>query len=60
GKTLKNSALRSFESAWRTIVAADTVSFIAAIVLWYLTVGSVQGLEIPTRLRQREQSLLKL
>ena len=43
GKTLKNSALRSFESAWRTIVAADTVSFIAAITLWYLTVGSVRG-----------------
>ena len=43
GKTLKNSALRSFESTWRTIVAADTVSFIAAIVLWYLTVGSVRG-----------------
>jgi preprotein translocase subunit SecD len=43
GKTLKNSAIRSFESAWRTIVAADTVSFIAAIVLWYLTVGSVRG-----------------
>ena len=43
GRTLKNSALRSFESAWRTIVAADTVSFIAAIVLWYLTVGSVRG-----------------
>lgn len=43
GKTLKNSALRSFESAWRTIVAADTVSFLAAITLWYLTVGSVRG-----------------
>jgi len=43
GKTLKNSALRSFESAWRTIVAADTVSFIAAFTLWYLTVGSVRG-----------------
>ncbi|NDB41341.1 MAG: protein translocase subunit SecD, partial [Actinobacteria bacterium] len=48
GKTLKNSALRSFESAWRTIVAADTVSFIAAIVLWYLTVGSVRGLSLYT------------
>ena len=43
GKTLKNSALRSFDLAWRTIVAADTVSFIGAIVLWYLTVGSVRG-----------------
>lgn len=43
GKTLKNSVIRSFESAWRTIVAADTVSFLAAAVLWFLTVGSVRG-----------------
>ncbi len=43
GKTLKNSVIRSFESAWRTIVAADTVSFICAAVLWFLTVGSVRG-----------------
>lgn len=43
GKTLKNSAIRSFESAWRTIVAADMVSFLAAAVLWFLTVGSVRG-----------------
>ena len=43
GKTLKNSAVRSFESAWRTIVAADTVSFLCAAVLWFLTVGSVRG-----------------
>jgi preprotein translocase subunit SecD len=43
GKTLKNSASRSFDSAWRTIVAADTVSLIGAVVLWFLTVGSVRG-----------------
>ena len=43
GKTLKNSAIRSFESAWRTIVAADMVSFLAAATLWFLTVGSVRG-----------------
>ena len=43
GKTLKNSVIRSFESAWRTIVAADTVSFLCAAVLWFLTVGSVRG-----------------
>ena len=43
GKTLKNSVIRSFESAWRTIVAADMVSFLAAAVLWFLTVGSVRG-----------------
>ncbi|TRZ83317.1 MAG: protein translocase subunit SecD [Actinobacteria bacterium] len=43
GKTLKNSSIRSFESAWRTIVAADMVSFLAAATLWFLTVGSVRG-----------------
>lgn len=43
GKTLKNSVIRSFDSAWRTIVAADTVSFLCAAVLWFLTVGSVRG-----------------
>ncbi|MHB1129096.1 MAG: protein translocase subunit SecD [Ilumatobacteraceae bacterium] len=43
GKTLKNSAQRSFASAWRTILAADTVSFLGALILWKLTVGSVRG-----------------
>ncbi|MEO8364210.1 MAG: protein translocase subunit SecD [Ilumatobacteraceae bacterium] len=43
GKTIKNSAQRSFEAAWRTILAADTVSFIGALILWKLTVGSVRG-----------------
>lgn len=43
GKTLKNSAQRSFAAAWRTILAADTVSFIGAVILWKLTVGSVRG-----------------
>ena len=42
GKTLKNSVIRSFESTWRTVVAADTVSFLCAAVLWFLTVGSVR------------------
>lgn len=43
GRTLRNSAQRSFEGAWRTVLAADTVSFLAAGVLWWLTVGSVRG-----------------
>ena len=43
GKTLKNSVIRSFESTWRTVVAAETVSFLCAAVLWFLTVGSVRG-----------------
>ena len=43
GKTLRGSAQRSFNSAWRTILAADTVSFLGALTLWWLTVGSVRG-----------------
>ncbi|MDA0370015.1 MAG: protein translocase subunit SecD [Actinomycetota bacterium] len=43
GRTLRNSAERGFKSTWRTIVAADTVSLLAAFTLWYLTVGSVRG-----------------
>ena len=43
GRTLRNSASRGFESAWRTILIADTASLIGALVLWWLTVGSVRG-----------------
>ena len=43
GKTLRTSAQRGFRSAYRTILAADLVSFIGALVLWKLTVGSVRG-----------------
>jgi preprotein translocase subunit SecD len=43
GRTLRNSASRGFDSAWRTILIADTASLIGALVLWWLTVGSVRG-----------------
>jgi preprotein translocase subunit SecD len=43
GRTLRNSASRGFDSAWRTILIADTASLIGAFVLWWLTVGSVRG-----------------
>ena len=43
GRTVRNSALRSFKATWRTIVAADLVSLIAAAVLFSLSVGSVRG-----------------
>lgn len=43
GRTVRNSAERGFRSAWRTIIAADTVSLLGAFTLWYLTVGSVRG-----------------
>jgi preprotein translocase subunit SecD len=33
----------SFTSAWRTIVAADLVSLIAAGLLYLLTIGAVRG-----------------
>ena len=43
GRSFRSSALRGQKSAWRTIVAADTVSLIGAAVLWYLSVGGVRG-----------------
>ena len=43
GKTFRSSAQRGFKGAWRTILAADIVSLIGAVTLFYLTVGSVKG-----------------
>src|SRR5690606_26583665 len=43
GRTLRSSTERSFKRAFRTILAANTTSFIGAAVLWWLTVGSVRG-----------------
>ncbi|MBN2623385.1 MAG: protein translocase subunit SecD [Acidimicrobiales bacterium] len=43
GRTLRTSTERSFKRAFRTILAANTTSFIGAAVLWWLTVGSVRG-----------------
>jgi preprotein translocase subunit SecD len=43
GRSFRSSAQRSWKSAWRTILAADIVSLIGAVLLWYLTVGSVRG-----------------
>lgn len=43
GRTMKNGAQRGFAGAWHTILVADLVSLIGAVVLWYLTVGSVRN-----------------
>ena len=43
GRTLRNSAARGFKATWRTILAANLVAFIAAAVLFVLSVGSVRG-----------------
>jgi preprotein translocase subunit SecD len=43
GKRLRTAADHGWVRARRTILAADFVSFLAAVVLYYLSVGSVRG-----------------
>lgn len=43
GKTLRVGVGPAFKRAWRTILAADTVTIMAAAVLYMLAVGSVRG-----------------
>lgn len=43
GKTLRSSVDRGFRNAYRTIVNADLVSLIGALLLYWLTVGPVRG-----------------
>jgi preprotein translocase subunit SecD len=43
GRSIRASVDRGFRSAFRTILSADAVSFIGAVVLWWLSVGAVRG-----------------
>ena len=43
GKTIRSSVDRGFRSAFRTVLAADAVSFIGAAILYWLSVGAVRG-----------------
>jgi preprotein translocase subunit SecD len=43
GRTVRSSVDRGFQKSFRTIVAADLVSLIGALVLYLLAVGSVRG-----------------
>lgn len=43
GRTMRSSADKAYKSAFRTIIAADTVSFTAAAILYLFAVGSVRG-----------------
>ncbi|MGI9033346.1 MAG: protein translocase subunit SecD [Acidimicrobiales bacterium] len=43
GKTIRSSVEKGFSRAYRTILAADAASFIGAVVLYLLSVGSVRG-----------------
>ncbi len=43
GRTIRTSVDRGFSRAYRTILAADAVSFIGALLLYLLSVGPVRG-----------------
>lgn len=43
GRSVRASVDRGFKSAYRTILSADAVSFIGALILWWLSVGDVRG-----------------
>jgi len=43
GRTVRTSVDRGFRSAFRTVLAADFVSLLAALLLYWLAVGEVKG-----------------
>jgi preprotein translocase subunit SecD len=43
GRSVRTSVDRGFKSAWRTVWAADFVSLLAAVVLYFVAVGNVKG-----------------
>jgi preprotein translocase subunit SecD len=43
GRTIQSSADRGFGRAFKTILAADVVSFLAALILYTFSVGAVRG-----------------
>jgi preprotein translocase subunit SecD len=43
GRTLRSGAERAWVRARRTIISADTVSLLAAAILYWLSVGNVRG-----------------
>ena len=43
GRTLRSTADSAYKSAFRTILAADTVSFAAAAILYIFAIGAVKG-----------------
>jgi preprotein translocase subunit SecD len=43
GRSVRSSVDRGFKSAWRTVLAADTVSLLAAVLLYLIAVGDVRG-----------------
>jgi preprotein translocase subunit SecD len=43
GRTIRQSVDRSFARAFRTVLTADLVSFMAALILYLFTIGDVRG-----------------
>lgn len=43
GRTVRTSVDRGFKSAWRTVLAADTVSLAAAVILYLVATSDVKG-----------------
>jgi preprotein translocase subunit SecD len=43
GRTLRPAVERGWKRARRTILVSDTVSFLAAALLWYFSIGDVKG-----------------
>lgn len=43
GRSISNAAPRAFKATWTTILAANFISLLAAVVLFWLSVGSVKG-----------------
>lgn len=43
GRTVRAAVDRAWPSAWRTVLAADLVTALAAVTLYFLAVGNVRG-----------------
>ena len=43
GRSVRTSVDRGFVSVWRTVLAADLVSLIGAVLLYFIAVGPVRG-----------------
>jgi preprotein translocase subunit SecD len=43
GRTVRTSVDRGFKSAFRTVLAADFVSLLGAVVLYFFSIGDVRG-----------------
>ncbi len=43
GRTIRSSVDKGFQSAFRTVLAADAVSLLGAVILYQFSIGPVQG-----------------